>query len=384
MATKDLLEALPDLILLLQRDGTVLGSYGGRGAPELKPTADPVGRQLESAWPAPLATLIRQLTLEAIAGRRVTGASYQYAGRDYDLRVNPHGSYCAVCAIRAVLDQPQLKTPARPDLADELTEAIATAQISLRYVSRHDLATGRLVARVGYLRWRHPRYGEIHPLELVRVAEITGQSADLTRAALHRLQTDFAAFTPQWYKGVRISFGAPRHHILHGDFIGDIERFLADSALPAERLELRIPVKACFAREPSDFNTLAKRGVQFVVDDLGRGMDWPLDWLSRAPMHGLQLSRGWVKTMHSDPNTLNLCRAGLAIAKTFALTPIAASVDEPAQRDTLLALGCPQGCGDLYRDELIPPDRLADSRAPGAARRHESATAVTGTTFLSG
>jgi len=273
MATKDLLEALPDLILLLQRDGTVLGSYGGRGAPELKPTADPVGRQLESAWPAPLATLIRQLTLEAIAGRRVTGASYQYAGRDYDLRVNPHGSYCAVCAIRAVLDQPQLKTPARPDLADELTEAIATAQISLRYVSRHDLATGRLVARVGYLRWRHPRYGEIHPLELVRVAEITGQSADLTRAALHRLQTDFAAFTPQWYKGVRISFGAPRHHILHGDFIGDIERFLADSALPAERLELRIPVKACFAREPSDFNTLAKRGVQFVIDDLGRGMD---------------------------------------------------------------------------------------------------------------
>ena len=384
MATKDLLEALPDLILLLQRDGTVLGSYGGRGAPELKPATDPVGKQLESAWPAPLATLIRQLTLEAIAGRRVTGASYQHAGREYDLRVNPHGSYCAVCAIRAALDQPHLRAPARPDLADELTEAIATAQISLRYVSRHDLATGRLVARVGYLRWRHPRYGEIHPLELVRLAEITGQAADLTRAALHRLQTDFAAFTPQWNKGVRISFGAPRHHILHGDFIGDIERFLADSALPAERLELRIPVKACFAREPSDFNALAKRGVQFVVDDLGRGMDWPLDWLSRAPMHGLQLSRGWVKTMHSDPNTLNLCRAGLAIAKTFALTPIAASVDEPAQRDTLLALGCPQGCGALYRDELIPPDRLPDSRALGAARRHEPATAVTGTTFLSG
>jgi EAL domain-containing protein (putative c-di-GMP-specific phosphodiesterase class I) len=384
MATKDLLEALPDLILLLQRDGTVLGSYGGRGAPELKPATDPVGKQLESAWPAPLATLIRELTLEAIAGRRVTGGSYQHAGREYDLRVNPHGSYCAVCAIRAVLDQPQLETPARPDLADELTEAIATAQISLRYVSRHDLATGRLVARVGYLRWRHPRYGEIHPLELVRLAEITGRAADLTRAALNRLQTDFAAFTPQWHKGVRISFGAPRHHILHGDFTGDIERFLADSALPAERLELRIPVKACFAREPSDFNALAERGVQFVVDDLGRGMDWPLDWLSRAPMHGLQLSRGWVKTMHSDPNTLNLCRAGLAIAKTFALTPIAASVDEPAQRDTLLALGCPQGCGALYRDELIPPDRLADSRAHGAARRHEPATAVTGTTFLSG
>ena len=42
-----ILPALPDLILLLQRDGTVLGSYGGRGAPELKPATDPVGNTSE-------------------------------------------------------------------------------------------------------------------------------------------------------------------------------------------------------------------------------------------------------------------------------------------------------------------------------------------------
>ena len=282
-------------------------------------------------------------------------------------------------------EHPRLGTATRRDVAHELKEAIAKAQIGLRYVSRHDLATGRLVARVGYLRWRHPQYDEIHPLELVRLAVITGRAADLTRAALQRLQTDFAAFTPQWCKGVRISFGAPKHHILHEDFIGDIERFLAESVIPAERLELRISVKACFSRAASDFNSLAERGVQLVVDDLGRGMDWPLDWLGRAPMHGLQLNRGWVKAMQSDPNALNLCRAGLAIAKTYALMPIAASVDEPAQRDILLALGCLQGSGDLYRDELIPPpDRVVGSRAFVTASGLERTTPVTGAAFLSG
>jgi EAL domain-containing protein (putative c-di-GMP-specific phosphodiesterase class I) len=388
MATKDLLEALPDLILLLQRDGTVLGSYGGRGTPELKPTTDPVGKQLESTWPAPLANLITQLTLEAITSRGMTAAVHQDGGREYDIRVTPHGSYCALCAIRGMLVQsrPQRLTPAtRPDLADELTQAIENAQIRLRYVSRHDLATGRLVARVGYLRWRHPRYGEIHPRELVRLAETTGRAADLTRVALQRLQTDFAAFTPQWCQGVRISFSAPRNHILYEDFIGDIERFLTDSALPAERLELRIPVQACFVRAPCDFNSLAKQGVQFVIDDLGRGMDWPLDWLSRAPMHGLQLDRSWVKAMQSDPHALTLCRAALAIAKTLALMPIAASVDEPAQREVLLALGCLQGSGNLYRDELIPPpDRVVDSRAGATAQRLSLATSSTRAAFLSG
>jgi len=274
---------------------------------------------------------------------------------------------------------------AGPDIADELQEAIAKAQIGLRYVSRHDLATGSLVARVGYLRWRHPQYGEIHPLELVRLAEITGQSADLTRAALYRLQTDFAAFAPQWREGVRISFGAPKHHILREDFIGDVERFLAGSAIPAERLELRIPVQAGFSRAASEFNSLAERGVRLVVDDLGRGTGWPLDWLACAPMHGLQLNRGWVKEMQSDPKALKLCRAALAIAKAYALTPIAASVDEPAQRDILLDLGCLQGCGDLYRDELVPPpDRVVGSRAVVTASGPERTTPFTGAAFLSG
>ena len=369
MATKDLLEALPDLILLLQRDGTVLSSYGGRGVPELKPTADPVGKPLESVWPIPLADRIRHFTLEAITHRRMTGGLHQDGEREYDIRVSPHGSYCAVCAIRGALAQPKrARTVTPPDLAQELARAIQNAQIGLRYVSRHDLATGRIVARVGYLRWRHARYGEIHPRELIRLAEIAGRTADLTRVALQRLQADFAAFTPQWSPGVRISFGAPRHHILHEDFISEIERFLTDSALPAERLELRIPVKVCFARAPCDFNSLAERGVQFVIDDLGRGMDWPLDWLSRAPMHGLQLDPTWVKAMQSDPNSLTLCRAGLAVAKTLALMPIAANVDEPAQRETLLALGCLQGSGSLYRDELIPSPGVLSTPEPSRTR----------------
>jgi len=273
----------------------------------------------------------------------------------------------------------------KSDIAQELKEAIGKAQIGLRYVSRHDLATGRLAARVGYLRWQHPQYGEIHPLELVRLAEVTGQAADLTRAALHRLQTDFAAFTPQWSQGTRISFGAPRRHILHEDFIGDVERFLAESAIPPERLELRISVQAGFWRAASDFNSLAERGVQLVVDDLGQGMAWPLDWLSRAPMHGLQLNRDWVTAMQSDPNAFNLCRAGLAIAKAYALTPIAASVDEPVQRDILLSLGCLQGSGDLYRDELTPPPgRVVGSRTVVTASGLERTTPFTGTAFLSG
>src|SRR5262249_34884428 len=153
-----------------------------------------------------------------------------------------------------------------------------------RYIGRHDLSSGRLVAWVGYLHWRHHAYGEIQPIEVLRLAEVMGLTGDLSKAALKCLQQDFPKLASYGDGRVRVSFGPPRQHLLHEGFVRDIERFLAAGGVPAERLELRISVKAALARSPADFNSLAQQGVQLVVDEIGRGMDFPLDWLGRAPM----------------------------------------------------------------------------------------------------
>ena len=60
-------------------------------------------------------------------------------------------------------DASELTTTAPLDIAHDLKDAIANGEVRLRYVPRHDLASGRLVAWVGYLRWRHRVYGEIQP-----------------------------------------------------------------------------------------------------------------------------------------------------------------------------------------------------------------------------
>ena len=58
-------------------------------------------------------------------------------------------------------DTMRLQALARLDIAREMRDAIASRDIRLRYVGRHDLETGRLTAWVGYLRWLHPLRGEI-------------------------------------------------------------------------------------------------------------------------------------------------------------------------------------------------------------------------------
>ena len=266
-------------------------------------------------------------------------------------------------------DTMHLKSLSRVDVARELREAIASGAVRLRYSGRHDLRTGRLVAWVGYLRWEHSLRGEVRPAEFLRVAQATGLAASLSRSVLAHLPKDFAELGGPAQEGVRISFGALRDHVLHEDFIADMQRFVAESGLPPERLELRIAEKLLVARDPVDFRSLERLGVQLVVDEVGRDVS-SLASLARAPVSSLQLDRAWVQALASDPIARTVCRAGFAMATALGLTPIATGVDDEAQRDALLELGCQYGLGDLYGGSA--PRATAPS--PPAARKASGTT----------
>ena len=551
MPATALLEHFPDLVALIQRDGTVVAHAGGSSAAGLKPDSDSSGQNITSLWPASVAELVARLVRSAIASRAATEAKFQFDGREFDARVSPQGPDRAVCVLRtatvtvqngslessderprpqldrrgflrrfresmsiaALREQPiavaviyvdgvadiaqiiaprvseqimstgifrlpaqnaadggrfpwylgqlsdnllavvlettdrseiedcvaqlcaslrepigvgeaefhltpyagvailgqdasspkllleharsaasearrsssaavsfftdtlRLKSLARLDIARELQEAIANRDIRFRYVGRHDLATGRRVAWVGYLRWQHALRGEIRPAEFLRMAEITGLAAVLSRAVLTRLREDYAELAAQSPPDVRISFGALRHHILHENFFSEIEGFLAEGGIPAERLELRVSEKTLISRNPADFNSLRERGVRLVVDEVGRGMG-SLDWLARAPIWGLQLDRAWTTALRTDEVALRVCRAGVGMAAALGLTPIAAGVDDAEQRDALLSLGCRLGTGDLYMNQTADITETADLTDPLCEPRHKSRSGV--------
>ncbi|HEY4213781.1 MAG TPA: GGDEF domain-containing protein [Steroidobacteraceae bacterium] len=532
MLQHDLLAAFPDLIVQLNRHGTVMACGGGRGVAELRPATDPTGQRIESLWPESMTGPIRQLAADVIDGGNTIEITFSQQERNYDMRICAQDHNTALCLVRAlpegsdaelhfagdtapkradrhaelrhfresvsvaavrrrpvaaavvqlcgvsdiqeviscgvsaqvmkaalrrleavrdrlapgflssvgwlsedtlllilgntdprVIDSgltricDSLRQPvalgdatfhltphagaailgrdassarellrhardaatearrtsssrtcffsskalgncaARLDLASDLKEAIPRGEMRLRYTSRHDLASGRLVTWVASMVWRHPTYGEVQTPELLRLAEITGMSRTLSQAALERLQKDFALLYPRWDADVRVSFGAPRQHVLDESFIGDIQRALAARAIPPERLELRIPMRTALARDPADFSLLARCGVHFLVEDVGNTSDLPLDWLARAPVAALQLNPQWVGAVRRDPGALKMCRATVGLAKSFGLISVAAGVDEPEQRRAVLTVGCIQGTGLLYTDEPYPADR---------------------------
>jgi EAL domain-containing protein (putative c-di-GMP-specific phosphodiesterase class I) len=202
---------------------------------------------------------------------------------------------------------------------------------------------------LGYARWIHPLRGELAPAEFLGMAETTGLATLLSRSLLDGLREDFEALAAELPPDARLSFGPLRHHLLQDDFVDDIAQMLGRGGLSASRLEIRISERTFASMNLSVYQALHEMGVQIVIDEMGRGFG-SLDRLARAPIWGLQLDRAWVTALRSDSVALKVCRAGIGAAAALGITPIATGVDDDAQREALLELGCRHGSGDLYSE----------------------------------
>ena len=266
-------------------------------------------------------------------------------------------------------DTMKLKAVARVDVARELVESVRLREIGMRYLGRYELSSGRLDAVVGYVTWHHPLRGEVAPKEFLNVAEASGTAVGVSREMLRLLHSDLLRSVSQMDGTTCFSFGPLRHHLLHDDFIRDIEEFLGRSRLPPQRLEIRVAERSFVAMPPGVFAELRRVGVRAVVDEVGRSSG-SLAKMAASPLWGIQLDRALVKELQSNSVALRLCRAAIGAAEALGLSSIATGVDCELTRDILLASGCRYGCGDLFQSRdlsiNLSASGAATSRCAGA------------------
>ena len=328
-----------------------------------------VGR-LQASLAAPLAVGSATFNLTPRAGIAVLGED---ATRARALLEHAHSAMLearrsAGQSVSFYSDTLRLRTLTRTDIEQELRDAIEADQLALRYLGRHDLRCGDLIAVQAYMTWPHPLRGEVKAAEFLPVAESTGLAAALSRWALQRLRRDLPALRSLVGSDAKISFGPLRHHLADNLLAADIQELLQSGELAPGALELRIAEKVLgnLGAPGTTLRALAEQGVAIVIDEFGRGST-SLTKLARLPIHALQLDRALVLSAASDPIAFKAMRGAIAVATALDMLPIAAGVDDPAQRDRLCSLGCIQGMGDCFDSLSLQTEPIWETaRAPGA------------------
>lgn len=137
MSVQDFIDSLPELILQLRRDGSLVDCAGGRGVAALQPLGSWQQGTFVPHWPAEFSALLAQLSRRAIADRSTCDAASDIAGQRFEIRATALGMDRCVCVVRPAVDLPDRRrgTQEQPPGLDRrgflrrLKDALAVARL---------------------------------------------------------------------------------------------------------------------------------------------------------------------------------------------------------------------------------------------------------------
>lgn len=127
-----MIDALPDLTLVVRRDGLILSNLGGREIGAATQPGTLRGTGLTGLWPANIAVGLNELIRRALRGRTQSNGVFRHESRSYDVRVRPLGVDRVLMVIRSGVASGELGESDSGDctpFARKLSDAVANAKL---------------------------------------------------------------------------------------------------------------------------------------------------------------------------------------------------------------------------------------------------------------
>lgn len=245
--------------------------------------------------------------------------------------------------------QPIMEAPAikRSSIESELRSALDKHEFELFYQPTIDLDTGVISGAEALMRWRHPERGLVPPDQFIPAAEASGLIVPMGRWALREACRQAKAWQTQGLPAIPIAVNVSALQFRTPGFLEDIQRFLQESGLPPQFLQLELTESALMvdsASTTSLLEVLKRHGVVLKVDDFGTGPS-SLSYLQRFPVDVLKIDQSFVQDIEPSPEGAPLVRAVIAMGKSLGCRIVAEGVETRHQFAYLRAENCDEGQG---------------------------------------
>ncbi|HEX5741689.1 MAG TPA: bifunctional diguanylate cyclase/phosphodiesterase [Pilimelia sp.] len=249
----------------------------------------------------------------------------------------------------------------RVDLEQALRGALDRGELSLHYQPIVDQQRGRLDGFEALLRWEHPEYGRVSPMEFVPIAEETGLIVPIGDWILGEAAGQLArwrAARPPHAPPLHVSVNVAVRQLRCGRLVGTVSRVLADTGLPPSALWLEVTESGAMENLEDALAVLRelhRLGVTLCIDDFGTGYS-SLSYLRMLPADIVKIDRSFVMGLDGTGAGEAIVPAVLAMAHALGRRVVAEGVETAEQRDRLRVLGC-----DLAQGYLFGAPRPADA-----------------------
>ncbi|MDB5805337.1 MAG: hypothetical protein JWN73_2659 [Betaproteobacteria bacterium] len=248
-------------------------------------------------------------------------------------------------------------------LENQLRRALERDEFELYYQPKLNLATQRIEAIEGLIRWKSPELGLVPPLKFIPLMEQTGLILEVGAWVLRRAVLDYRIMQVLGVPPLRIAVNVSPIQLRRANFVDVVKDAIRDTG-SAPGIDLEITESLMMEDIEGNIEKLKAiraLGVNIAIDDFGTGYS-SLGYLARLPADYLKIDRSFIISMLKEQNSMTLVSTIISLAHSLKLKVIAEGVDAQEQEDALTLLHCDEIQGYLISPALPLQDMLAFTR----------------------
>jgi diguanylate cyclase (GGDEF)-like protein/PAS domain S-box-containing protein len=244
-------------------------------------------------------------------------------------------------------------------LQNDLRKAIERDELALVYQPRINIETGAIGSAEALLRWHHPSWGTIPPLEFIPLAEETGLIVDIGEWVLKSACKQIKAWQNAGLSMIRIAVNFSAQQFLQKDLVENIKRILNETDVSPSLIEIEMTESVIMENEAiitSTLKELKNMGICISIDDFGTGYS-SLNYLRRFPVNIIKIDKSFIQDIsntYSDSRAIT--STIISLAQSLNMAVIAEGVETEEQMNILREHNCHEIQGYLFSPPVRPKE----------------------------
>ncbi|SIR32224.1 diguanylate cyclase (GGDEF) domain-containing protein [Rhizobium sp. RU20A] len=248
------------------------------------------------------------------------------------------------------------KAQARRLLELDMRTAFVNGQYEVFYQPLISMEHHRVAGFEALMRWNHPERGPVSPGEFIPIAEETGMIVQLGDWVLR----EACRQAVRWPDHVRIAVNVSTVQFVRGNVVASVMGALAQSGLPAHRLEVEITESVLLEKTEQNIEILEQLralGVRIAMDDFGTGYS-SLGYLRRFRFDKIKIDQSFIRDIAKDVESSAIVNAITRLGVSFGISTTAEGVETQEQLLRLAAEGCHEVQGWLFSKAISASEVL--------------------------
>ena len=241
-------------------------------------------------------------------------------------------------------------------LESDLRVAVSNDELFPLYHPILTLPSNKLTGFEVLLRWQHPEFGLISPVEFIPIAEETGLITEITLWLLEKACHELVIWQDKTGFDLNLSINlSPRMFSIPGI---DSELSKIIEQFPINPQSINLEITEGLLMEDMEYgaellNRLRSRGIRTHIDDFGTGY-CSLSYLHTLPIDALKIDKSFISgkgELHSG-----IVQTIINLAHNLDIPAIAEGIEDTHQLDILNTLKCDQAQGFLFSKPITVAD----------------------------